>query len=829
MAEIAAPLARQPFPHVSSTTSTQSRLSISSPKGPTNSRHDSLPTTPDRQGTDPLSAHIFARTQPEPATEAPSFTRNISELVISKFKDESRDETPSNISSDVEAKDTKKRVSFFAKLRGKDKLTEDFLETPEEVSRTEGAYACTFSGRHAAENPNYIRVRARNKAKKDFNNLFLAQELECENDLATEGASVDNESHGSAIWSMKFSPDGRYLATGGQDMVVRIWRVLSSPADRKADASGVCQVDSMLNAPVFCQKPFRQYQGHTADVLDLSWSTNNFLLSSSMDKTVRLWHVSREECLCCFQHSDFVTSIAFHPKDDRIFVSGSLDCKLRLWNIQDKKVSCWNELPELITAVAFDPAGRMVIAGSFTGLCLFYETDGLRYHTQVHVRSSRGRNARGHKITGIQAVNNDVNNPHSETKLLITSNDSRIRLYSLRDKSLLFKLKGNENTSSQIRASFNEDCKYVICGSEDKQVYIWNAVPNANDQKIQFGYEHFEAHNGIVSATCFAPSKSRDLLATSDDPIYDFVSKHHSTHDTNSTTSSEHNHKVNGSADGNIIVCADYSGRIKVFRQDSAFSLRHRTDEKSETASIMSKKVLRKSSVKSLDAQSKTGSQTNLETSSVVRKPHEFAAPVSTARIRAKKSQIAEETPKIQINGQALRSDTIDSAGMTTRTSDTDDHDAIMDSTRQHDPGHYPRSRASSKDAHVSSPKETKVSPHSNHHHHNHRHKETGNNAHLQGHKDQHTRSVKEVSENIKGRVMQDEYLAEGGQSLEYYDISSRPVQERSHSIASTWSSGLSRQESAVQCQRCGSTSFSASRKNDSMALKCTTCGTLLS
>lgn len=41
---------------------------------------------------------------------------------------------------------------------------------------------------------------------------------------------------------------------------------------------------------------------------------NFFLLSSSMDKTVRLWHISRRECLCCFQHIDFVTAIAFHPR-----------------------------------------------------------------------------------------------------------------------------------------------------------------------------------------------------------------------------------------------------------------------------------------------------------------------------------------------------------------------------------------------------------------------------------------------------------------------------------------------------------------------------------
>lgn len=33
------------------------------------------------------------------------------------------------------------------------------------------------------------------------------------------------------------------------------------------------------------------YSGHKADVIDLAWSKANFLLSASIDKTVRLWFV----------------------------------------------------------------------------------------------------------------------------------------------------------------------------------------------------------------------------------------------------------------------------------------------------------------------------------------------------------------------------------------------------------------------------------------------------------------------------------------------------------------------------------------------------------
>ncbi|BFZ59469.1 hypothetical protein YB2330_000479 [Saitoella coloradoensis] len=541
------------------------------------------------------------------------------------------------------SKKSKKSVSFLTKMIGGAKLKSggDDEETLEDITRREGLDADLFSQPlgHVPRRPalpKYIRVRSSGKSEREFNRVFLAQELQppvhdepkssdrrrssaTAEQIKKRGGSIPGESgktNGTglpehktgAIWAMKFSKDGKYMATGGQDMVVRVWAVISSPEERakhekmeERNTEGQ-NAGYKLNAPVFASEPLHEFRGHTADVLDLSWSRNNFLLSSSMDKTVRLWHVTQKVCLACFEHSDFVTAIAFHPKDDRFFLSGALDCKLRLWSIPDKEVAYWNELPELITAVAFTPDGNVAIAGSFTGLCLFYETEGLRYHTQVHVRSSRGRNSRGSKITGIETVSMPPDNPHGDCKLLITSNDSRIRMYDMRDKSLETKFKGNENTCSQIRATFSDDGRYVICGSEDRQVYIWDVNPGSHSKKDRRGCEHFEAHSAIVTVAAFAPIKSKQLLTMSGDPTYreckdtangrarssSLASSYyspargdHGKMTTDSSTTSKADHPTH--PDGNIIVCADYTGRIKVFRQDCAYH--SFSDNISETSS----------------------------------------------------------------------------------------------------------------------------------------------------------------------------------------------------------------------------------------------------
>uniref|UniRef100_A0A8C4UXZ9 WD repeat-containing protein 44 n=1 Tax=Falco tinnunculus TaxID=100819 RepID=A0A8C4UXZ9_FALTI len=419
------------------------------------------------------------------------------------------------------------------------------------------------------------------KAAHGFKGPYDFEQIKVVQDLSGE--------HMGAVWTMKFSHCGRLLASAGQDNVVRIWvlknafdyfnnmrmkyntegRVSPSPSQESLNSSksdtdaGICSgVDEDpddKNAP-FRQRPFCKYKGHTADLLDLSWSKNYFLLSSSMDKTVRLWHISRRECLCCFQHIDFVTAIAFHPRDDRYFLSGSLDGKLRLWNIPDKKVALWNEVDgqtKLITAANFCQNGKYAVIGTYDGRCIFYDTEHLKYHTQIHVRSTRGRNRVGRKITGIEPL-------PGENKILVTSNDSRIRLYDLRDLSLSMKYKGYVNSSSQIKASFSHDFTYIVSGSEDKYVYIWSTYHDLSKftsvrrDRNDF-WEGIKAHNAVVTSAIFAPNPGLMVsLETSEKQETESKGEDSETSDTIPSGALKTDHTE-------VLLSADFTGAIKVF------------------------------------------------------------------------------------------------------------------------------------------------------------------------------------------------------------------------------------------------------------------------
>lgn len=189
----------------------------------------------------------------------------------------------------------------------------------------------------------------------------------------------------------------------------------------------------------------------------------------------------------------------------------------------------------------------MVLCGLIHGKVFFYDLvdfDQLKYKTQMDCRNSSGKYRRGTKVTGLcflpkrfaskntpscldSEIDEDsssaVNKAYAQNSLLVSTNDSRIRLCHLDDYSMITKYKGLRNKSMQIKATFSLDGKYLISGSEAGDVVIWSTKPKScgimayfrklgrGGSKSSGGYESFDCTGSsevAVTVAVFAPSRS---------------------------------------------------------------------------------------------------------------------------------------------------------------------------------------------------------------------------------------------------------------------------------------------------------------------------------
>mmetsp|Transcript_26532 Transcript_26532/g.32105 ORF Transcript_26532/g.32105 Transcript_26532/m.32105 type:complete len:561 (+) Transcript_26532:71-1753(+) len=492
------------------------------------------------------------------------------------------------------------------------------------------------------------------------------------------------KAHSGPIWCMEFSSDGKFLATGGQDKQILVWEIIgknvksecildnddssgseggsvATTGDEGRSSSLGCDIQLLSASPVLI------FDDHDADIIDISWSRTNFLLSASLDKTARLYHPSKPHCLQIFRHSDMVTSVHFHPNNDDYLVTGGFDRKVRIWSIKTGEVKDWTQVPDIVSVMRFTPRGDFVVCGLIHGQVIFLSAEGLRYYTQMACKNRRVSHKDGKKVTGLEFMSGtgddddhvyesdtdvesvksrsttrssysrssaDANKPHvvkrdggrktrkgwfnwsfgaeddaegndssytesdlesisdsdvssslapsrvssrqrsrgnhdrdvlHPEKMLVTTNDSRLRLYGLNDYCMVRKFKGLDNSSMQISAHFSESGKYIICGSEDGNVYIWDTHSKGRSISIQMGGLKYDKNNicvwfqaaedmddepGIVTNAIFAP-----LCAT--------VEALHSHDITRNHVFEQLNHDMSSV----IIVTGDYNGNIKVFVQ----------------------------------------------------------------------------------------------------------------------------------------------------------------------------------------------------------------------------------------------------------------------
>ena len=120
--------------------------------------------------------------------------------------------------------------------------------------------------------------------------------------------------HAQTVETVVFTPDGKLVASGGDDNLVRFWN---------PDDDG---------------KPARQVGGFGGPVFKLAFAPDGKTFAAcSSDKNVKIFETGGSLSKHTLSgHSDWVYSVAFST-DGKMLASGGWDGEVRLWNLADGK------------------------------------------------------------------------------------------------------------------------------------------------------------------------------------------------------------------------------------------------------------------------------------------------------------------------------------------------------------------------------------------------------------------------------------------------------------------------------------------------------------
>ncbi|XP_017590457.1 PREDICTED: protein HIRA isoform X2 [Corvus brachyrhynchos] len=264
----------------------------------------------------------------------------------------------------------------------------------------------------------------------------LKEEDEKNENIPKMLCQMDN--HLACVNCVRWSNNGVYLASGGDDKLIMVWKRAAyiGPSTVFGSSSKLTNVEQWRCVSIL--------RSHSGDVMDVAWSPHDaWLASCSVDNTVVIWNaVKFPEILATLKgHSGLVKGLTWDPVGKYI-ASQADDRSLKVWRTMD-----W-QLETSITK-PFDECG-----GTTHVLRLSWSPDG-HYLVSAHAMNNSGPTA--------QIIERDG----WKTNMDFVGHRKAVTVVKFNPKIFKKKQKNGSSTKSS--------CPYCCCavGSKDRSLSVW--------------------------------------------------------------------------------------------------------------------------------------------------------------------------------------------------------------------------------------------------------------------------------------------------------------------------------------------------------------------
>ncbi|MEQ9065523.1 MAG: serine/threonine protein kinase, partial [Gimesia chilikensis] len=362
-------------------------------------------------------------------------------------------------------------------------------------------------------------------------------------------ATFDHKNH--PVLAAAISPDGKILATGSEDPngYIKLWDLETHlPIARKFE-------DPSQSAPFD--------RGHTEGILSISFSKDGErLLTSSYDKTARLWDVDSGQQIRRFWGHNWWVWDANFSTDERRIVTASQDGTAVIWSVEtgekgapftghqgpiysahfspdpqsthvvtsgyDRRVLLWkpeeivpydfskivsgqkvNTPPYLafeghqdsVQSAEFSQDGSMIISASHDNTVKLWDVE-----TVKAIKTFRGHDS----WVQVATLLNDGK------WILSASHDAHTKLWNIAGYAEIRTLIGRvleKHVDAVLDVSFSKDGKHLVTASRDKTAISWDVATGTPEK------EFTEGHAFLASSAVFLPDRKRLATAAVDNSV----------------------------------------------------------------------------------------------------------------------------------------------------------------------------------------------------------------------------------------------------------------------------------------------------------------------